>query len=56
VSEIKEGDVVALVSDTTGSRMAVGGIKDGKAECLWFVGKELRRAHIPLLALKKMRV
>jgi uncharacterized protein YodC (DUF2158 family) len=56
MSEIKEGAVVALsANDMYAPSMTVGKIKDGKAECLWFVGKELRRAHIPVAALKFLR-
>jgi len=56
MTEIKEGAVVGLTANHMyAPAMTVAKIKDGKAECLWFVGKEIRRAHIPLAALKYLR-
>jgi len=56
MSDIREGAIVALTAnDMYAPVMTVGKIEDGKAECLWFVGKELRRAHIPLGALRCLK-
>ncbi len=53
MTEIKEGCVVALKASggPSGANMTVGEIKDDKAECYWFVAKELRSAQIPVCAL-----
>lgn len=56
MNEIKEGDVVMLASASTGPSMTVAKIKVGLAECLWFSGRDLKQAHIPVVALKKMKV
>lgn len=56
MDEIKEGAIVALASDGVyGPQLTVGKITNGKAECLWFEGKKLRRAHIPIAGLKYLR-
>lgn len=50
--EIKAGAIVTLTAnDMYAPLMTVGAIKDGEAECLWFVGKELRIATMPIAAL-----